>query len=387
MSSESTFTEKLRGKLRDLSEFLAGEVRAAADDAAEDAKAVAQADQDEADRAAGKDSVGDPWIVLARVEGDDSIIAKKDRLTANDLRAMAESYDPAHRKAPIVLTHKGEQSLGYIEAVDFDGVNLLGLPSQIKDTDGEGLVTKAVSRGWIERSIRFWRNSPELENRAPYLIHVALLSGEAPAQHSLPPLSDAFSRSLPEAEVFCDRSLLDEPEIPQETPMDETKLAELLDRSLKAALEPIEGRLKAAEDRAVNAEATAAAATESNRKAAIEGELRQLIVEGRVTPAEKESELDMLLALPADKATKRLGDLRARSRMIRSVETEIVAKDGTVLAADRRFNSENGVLVDPDKLQVVQEAERAAGGDHAKFRAEIFARCGEPLAAIPNLTN
>lgn len=387
MSSDSTFLQKLRAKLGDLSEFLAGEVRAAADDAAEDAKAVAQAEQDEADRAAGKDTVGDPWIVLARVEGEDSIIPKKDRLTADELRAMAESYDPTHRKAPIVLTHKGEQSLGHIEAADFDGVNLLGLPSQILDTDGEGLVTKAVSRGWIERSIRFWRNSPELEGRPPYLIHVALLSGEAPAQHSLPPLSDAFSRSLPEAEVFCDRSLLDEPEIPQETPMDENKLAELLDRSLKTALEPLESRLKAAEDRAVESDRVAREALESNRKAAIEGELRQLVVEGRVTPAEKESELDMLLALPADKATKRLGDLRARSRMIRSVETSVVTKDGSVLAADRRFASENGVSVDPDKLQLVNEAERAAGGDFAKFRAEIFARYGEPAPAVPNLSN
>lgn len=91
----------------------------------------------------------------------------------------------------------------------------------------------------------------------------------------------------------------------------------------------------------------------------------------------------MLLALPADKASKRLGDLRARARMIRSVETPIVAGDGTVLANDRRFAADAG-SVDPDKLQVVQEAERAAGGDHAKFRAEVFARCGEPLPAIPS---
>lgn len=385
MSSETTFTSKLRDKLRELSEFLAGEVRSASDDAAGepgDAKAVAdQGIMD--DRAAGKDTVGDPWIVLARVEGDDSIIPKKDRLTADDLRAMAESYDPNHRKAPIVLTHKGEQSLGYIEATDFDGVNLLGLPSQIQDADGEGLVTKAVSHGWIERSIRFWRNSPELEGRPPYLIHVALLSGEAPAQHSLPPLSDVFSRSLPEAEVFCDRSLLDEPDTTQEIPMDKNELATLVGDAVRSAVEPLETRLKAAEERAATAEAAAATAAENNRKASIEGELRQLVVEGRVTPAEKESELDMLLALPADKASKRLGDLRARARMIRSVETPIVAGDGTVLANDRRFAADAG-SVDPDKLQVVQEAERAAGGDHAKFRAEVFARCGEPLPAIPS---
>lgn len=387
MSSDTTFVQKLRAKIGELSDFLAGEVRAAADDAAEDAAALAAADLAEAERAAaaakGEDTVGAPWIVLARVEGEDSIIPKKDRLTADDLRAMAESYDPAHRRAPIVLTHKGEQSLGHVDEVDFDGVNLLGRVSQIAD-GGQGLVDAAVSRGWIERSIRFWRNSPELEGRPPYLIHVALLSGEAPGQHSLPPLTEAFSRSLPEAEIFCDRSLLDEPDTEQEIPMDKNELATLVGDAVRSAVEPLENRIKLAEDRAAAAETSAAALAEENRKAALEGELRQLVTEGKVMPAEKESELDMLLALPADKATKRLGDLRSRSRMIRSAETKMVAQDGTVLASDRRFNSELGVNVDPDKLQLVQEAERAAAGDFEKFRAETYARYGEPLSAIPS---
>jgi hypothetical protein len=374
VSGDTTFSQRLREKLRGLSEFLSTEMRDAGEGSDPgDAPPVV-------DRAAEQT----PWVVLARVEGDDSIIPAKDRLTAADLQRMAESYDPMHRKAPVVLTHKGDTPAGFIEETGFDGANLLGRISEIPDADGEGLVTKAVAKGWIQRSIRFWRNSPEIEGNPPQLIHLALLGGEAPGQHSLPPLDLAFSRSLPAgAEIFSDRSLLDEPETKETEDMDENKIAELVTSAVRAAVAPLEQRVADAEKLAADNAKEATEAREASRKATLEGELRQLVVDGRVTPAEKDGELEVLLALPGDLAEKRLGTLRTRARLMRSASVELVTQSGDVVENDRRFSSDAGTGVDPDKLQIVHEAERKAGGDFAKFRAELYARHGEPLTGLP----
>lgn len=378
--SDGTLVQKLRAKLGELVEFLSAEDRGVdkESDEFDPAKEVKWKDR-------AVDVVGDPWIVLARAEGEDSIIPPKERLTTDDLRRMAESYDPTHRKAPIVLTHKGSESLGFIEEVEFDGANLLGRPSQV-NLGGIGAVDKAVAQGWIQRSIRFWRNSPELPDRPPYLIHVALLAGEAPGQHSLPALDETFSRSLPEAEIF-ERSLLDEPSSLQEKEMDEQKIAELVGAAVRTAVQeataPLTEKITGLEDRVAQAESTVKASNESSRTAALAGEVRQLVAEGRVMPAEKDSELEVLTALAPEKAEARLKALRGRPSFLRHA-TGQVTSDGVVLEEDRRFAAE-GNSVDADKLRVLHEAERAAGGDFGKLRAALYAQAGEPLPGLPSV--
>lgn len=99
------------------------------------------------------------WAVLARVEDEDSLFPPEERLSPEFFTELVETYDPDFRRAPVISGYDpktgtagpahwvGEDlaPLGFIRALNFDGLNLYG---EIEEIDGR--VTDAVADGFLQ---------------------------------------------------------------------------------------------------------------------------------------------------------------------------------------------------------------------------------------------
>lgn len=149
---------------------------------------------------------------VAKVEGPWSFYKPADRITADLLRAIAMSYDPAKRRAKVVCGYDPATgaagkahvagmylpSPGVIEAAQFDEADqvLRVKISQNQNHAGKPAVRELVKMGFDGVSIK-WMPKSDLPGAPPYLEHVALLSGEVPGTPGIPPLSQVF-RALEE---------------------------------------------------------------------------------------------------------------------------------------------------------------------------------------------
>lgn len=378
------------------------------------------------------------WMVLARIEGDDSLFAD-DPITEKELRDMAGSYDPEFRKAPIITGYDpdggasgpshwvGEFNapLGFATALAFDGLNLWGEVEQRYDEDGVGLVEKAVAKGFLQRSIGWWRKLVEVKNK-PYLRHIALLGGEPPGIPNLPPL-DQYFRSMVGEQLgrvvenapYCVRNMFNAPR-PAASPasrggnteekameIDEKQLEQIVARTVASTLKaereanPPVDVAKASEEAVARAmaplnekiekmteelekerERTAASLLET-RTAEIGRRLDALVESGRVTPAEAKEERSFYEGLAHEKVQARLDTLERRapnarlSQQYRGIEVGS-GDDAATVEIDRRNYSlpEGETLVDPTSLRAVAEARHLAGEDATKFRSTLLKVAG-----------
>ena len=379
------------------------------------------------------------WVVLARVEDGDSLFAD-DPITAPMLAEMARVYDPQVRMAPVISGYdpstntagpahfSGEYTppLGYVRALDFDGINLWGAIEEIRGGDGQGLVSERVAMGFLQRSIGFWTSMPDFpgKKKPPYLRHLALLGGEPAGIPNLPPLTEYFVAQMGEQNGrivagadFAVRHLLDTPRpavpapapptpkeedtmTPEETRAaidsavaealakvakpDSTEMAAAIGEAVRSAVEPISTQLT--ELRSV---------TNQNQKTAFQTEVERrfagLVQNGRLDPAERAAEQEFLADLPTEKVRARLDHLETRTprlnpSMLSEARVFEVADDkgeNVVSLAARRYTlPQGGKIPAASDMAVLGEAKRASGGDYNKFRAAAYALSGEPLMEV-----
>lgn len=105
--------------------------------------------------------------------------------TADDLRAMADAYEPALLQAPIVVGHPAtdDPAYGWIASLHVDGDRLVAMPAQV-NADFADLVR---SGAYARVSASFYRpggaGNPKPD--VNYLKHVGFLGGAAPAVKGL----------------------------------------------------------------------------------------------------------------------------------------------------------------------------------------------------------
>lgn len=375
------------------------------------------------------------WVVLARVEDGDSLFAD-DPITAPMLAEMARVYDPKVRMAPVISGYdpstntagpahfSGEYTppLGYVRALEFDGMNLWGAIEEIRGDDGQGLVSERVAKGFLQRSIGFWPAMPDFpgKRKPPYLRHLALLGGEPAGIPNLPPLTEYFVATMGEQNGrivagagFAVRHLLDTPRpaVPAtETPTpkeedtmtpeeiraeiasavaaataslkpDSAAIATAIGEAVRSAVEPLSTQLT--ELRSV---------TQANQKDGLRTEVERrfeaLVQSGRLDPAERAAEQAFLADLAPEKVRSRLDHLETRTprlnpRSLSEVRVLEVADDegkNVVSFAARRYMlPQGGRPPAAEDMKLLAEAKRAAGGDPAKFREAAYRLSGEEL--------
>lgn len=348
-------------------------------------------------------STNETWIVLARVEEKGKTLFS-DELRDRDLRRMADSYDPEFRRAPIISgkgivpAHEGEKlgSLGFVNDLQFDGLNLWGLVEQRTLADGTGMVDQAVADGYLGRSIGAWPSLPELDGNPPYLRHVALLGGEPSGIPNLPPLTDYYAStggigrdiaSMP----YCVRSITDPPPAEKEFNVDEKTLAEMvgaavaramadvkppdnssaIQEAVTRAVTPLQTQIQALETRAVTAETT-------TRSATVRSQIDALVKGRQLSPALAEGTTAAVLAMPVEAGDAYLTALRsAPALLVRSVGGIQLPTDSTAVnmtEADIRRYASNGA--DPEAMEKAAAIRAKANGDVNVQRAEIYRTLG-----------
>lgn len=340
------------------------------------------------------------WAILARVEGEDSLFPPEERLTADVLRRMADSYDPGFRRAPVISGYDVDSStagpahfvgevlppLGFVEELSFDGRNLWGRLTEREGKDGRGLISRSIRQLWlIDRSVGFWRKLRELRGAPPYLRHVALLAAEPAGIPAMPPMTefvpdakrsglepyfaDAMqnadaARVVASAQFEC-RSLSDLPtegKNPAAVPptkgvraMDEEQLQKAIQKAMATGLADVmrtgpvadaiaASQAAAAESARVAQEALAEA--KALRTANAEAETRALdarvdtmIRTGRLTPAEATDLRALLADLPVEKRAAHLERAEKRERSLRSLSVPFVDEmPENVTFPTRRFS-------------------------------------------------
>jgi len=352
------------------------------------------------------------------------------------LAEMARVYDPKVRMAPVISGYdpstntagpahfSGEYTppLGYVRALEFDGMNLWGAIEEIKGEDGQGLVSERVAKGFLQRSIGFWPAMPDFpgKRKPPYLRHLALLGGEPAGIPNLPPLTEYFVATMGEQNGrivagagFAVRHLLDTPRpaVPvPETPTpkeedtmtpeeiraeiasavaaataslkpDSAAIATAIGEAVRSAVEPISTQLT--ELRSV---------TQANQKDGLRTEVERrfeaLVQSGRLDPAERAAEQEFLADLAPEKVRSRLDHLETRTprlnpRSLSEVRVLEVADDegkNVVSFAARRYMlPQGGRPPAAEDMKLLAEAKRASAGDPAKFREAAYRLSGEEL--------
>lgn len=346
------------------------------------------------------------WVLLARVEGNESLFPAEERISASFLRGVADSYDPAIRKAPVVAGWGGEvhgsahavgelnPPLGWVERVSFDGLNLWGFLSDVN-----GRLREALDAGLERGSVSIWESLPVAEGK-PYLRHFALLASEHPGTENLGSLLDDYFAGYDTAEAGVARELREAPYITRTTPtqqennMDiEQVLAKLTEavtegnQKLRSIDEKAEATAKAlAELQAENAklkertEQIAAKAAEDAklvRERTARSAVEALSREGKVLPKEIDSEVAIIASLDEKQAESRLEVLRSRPAMkFQAAELPTFPTVTATFVRERDLTPMKG-KVDPEDAALVNRLLAESGGDYNKFRTLAYAAEGQ----------
>lgn len=309
-----------------------------------------------------------PWIPLVQAESP-----RRDRTGAviahtggagggpigrDIIAAVAQSYDHKIHCAPIVanegkgnphLTAEADPPAGYILRLIATPTHLWGKPVEIVDEeDGRSRLEKWIAHGWTHRSVFLWDRFDIPEG--PYLRHLCLSGGYPEGQGGNSPMSWYYPQALkliaPTAERLAaldasglirlsDATGEGEQLAPkEEDTMDADQMAAFMAKvqdAITAAVSGVVDQVKAQGKETTDA-LTANEAAATARFATLEGTVESLKTQiaegaqgkekeqlsarleilqgqGRLAPADREDELAMLLALPADLREKRFARL------------------------------------------------------------------------------
>jgi hypothetical protein len=378
-------------------------------------------------RASGRKLNLTPWFPVAQVEDPDSPIPfpEDERLTAEVLATIVRTFDPrVYRPAVIEGTKSGgpahytgeyNEPLGWVTALDFDGVHLWAQCVEIVEPDGTGRIEDAVSTGHLGRSIGWWTDKAGVEG-GKMLRHLALLASEPEGQTmlALPPLThyfkDAFG-AVEGARADTEKFITSPAIVPGATQQERSemtpeeiealsgKLEGAATRAIEAfrsdlptqiasavkdevaktetaftgklsdALKPVTDQIEALRTESTEkfaalsteVEAAKAAATQQTARTREQGyrsDLKTLENELKITPAEVEPTVTALLAMPEEAATAYLGVLKGRSAIIGSAGRQVLQIQG-----------------DGDELTQIEIPD---GADPATFEAAVRAEASLP---------
>lgn len=149
---------------------------------------------------------------------------------ADDIKQIAENYDPSFLETPITLDHQwGGPAYGWVDELKAEGERLLASFKDVQDHLKCMVATKAYKR----HSVEIYN---DIEDKGPYLKAVSLLGALVPQVKGMEPIEfSAFSENFPE-----DDSIVAELEEPIEP--GDMSFSELLNAWLKV-LEFDEGKL------------------------------------------------------------------------------------------------------------------------------------------------
>lgn len=251
--------------------------------------------------------MSDKWIEIARTGTFEDSAGRLRTFTARDLDAIARSYDPAKRDAPLTFGHPQTDkapAYGWVDKLKSEGgrlyANFSQVPEQVRD-----LVAKGHYRH-VSMSLM-----PDLVT----LRHVALLGAEQPAIDGLAAVEFAdggnaitvdFAATRGEGDSMSIEEL--QRQVGQLTAQLETLKAE--NASLKKQAESSKQDREKAESAKADAEKKAekASADFAAYRGKVEGERREarvaeLVKTGKVKPAEKAGVLDFAAKLAAQGGT------------------------------------------------------------------------------------
>jgi hypothetical protein len=322
------------------------------------------------------------WIVLARVEDESSVFPEERRITKNLMVQMANAYDPEFRKAPVLAAgdgrgahdqeaHKHRKAVAFIEELDTDGLNLYGRIS----SDDEIAFAGKVAEGFRQRSVEFVRKLPELEDAPPYLLRLAMLSGEQPGQPNLPDLSNYVDTRSLEGLTIENRSFLDPiEEQPEEKSMQtdeilaklkelisplEDKLSEQGERldTLSTSVRDGEEAIKTASERAEKALEEAKGITSAGREERIGTLLATLVREERLAPFEVEAEKKVLSSLSGEDYDERVEFLKSKPQRFQGKVGEelVLPSQDKPITVPREFRMPDGTMPDARDMETYLE--------------------------------
>lgn len=366
------------------------------------------------------------WKIIARVEGDESDFPKKERLSADHLRDMVETFDPDRRRVPWISGFiKGAQSepshwssnppVAEVRALSFDGRNLWAqsLPRVDPDT-GEDLFRAGVERGLTERSIGYDLDSNETGGAA-MLLHIAQMSqAEQPGISNMPRLDRASETSPTARYRTWSRTGGEERDLMAAELSEESLEAfrEMTDSAIVAGVAPIVERLDGIESRVTAVEELTSTSEEDEKAAAKETEeqeaaaeeeertrVRTLVqgyVDESVQSGRARGHVEAILrAFPADLSAEQAEQIRVALNGITPLDREGSPILHEVRAADDTSVRlpENAFRVLGTKARPDPEQERLLGEAWAEaqnpdgtvslsaLRDQIYRRVGERLPA------
>jgi len=298
--------------------------------------------------------------------------------TAADLQEIVDNYDPALSRAPLVVGHPtmDAPAYGWAQSLSFDGELLSAEPDQV-----EVQFAAMVNDGrFPNRSAAIYLpNSPG--NPKPgklYLKHIGFLGAAAPAIPGLPPVKFAADADAPTFSFAQSDFNPLEPSMPESKTPDTNdavtfaaKQAKLDDDARK--LTERERELEAREKRLTDERKAA------EREAAVTF-AQGLVTEGKVLPAETDSVVELIMALPNDAAPVTFAQAGTTvSKPARSMLRELLT------AMPKRVNYAEKSRARHDGAAPVTFA-APAGTDVDADRADLYGRVKEIQAQHPNMS-
>lgn len=222
-------------------------------------------------------------------------------LTAADLAATADAYDPARHEAPLVVGHPQDNApaYGWVAGLTASGEDLEARPRDI----AVDLAAAVRERRFTKLSASFWPPAHP-ENPVPgvwSLRHVGFLGAAVPAVLGLRPVSlagdDATLVTL-EFAAPTEAAPPTEPTMPDPTPTDDPRTADFAAR--EAALNARETALQTEAAQLAAREQALKAAEDQARRAEIQSFVSGLVAEGRVLPVDQAPLVTLLAGAPTE---------------------------------------------------------------------------------------
>lgn len=210
------------------------------------------------------------WMEIFKVGKHVSANGIERAWTVDDLRQMAEAYDPKTHEAPIVVGHPHDNTpaFGWIKELKVEGEKLLAMPGQVAPEFAE-----------LVKAGRFKKRSISLYPDGT-LRHVGFLGAQPPAVKGLKDIE--FAGSAAETYEYADTEDADMTEL-------ERLQQQLAEERNKREL--AEAKAAQNEEAKKQAETSFAELEQQTKKQAIDGFIDQGIKEGKILPAWKEQGL------------------------------------------------------------------------------------------------
>lgn len=344
------------------------------------------------------------WVVVSRAEGDDSNYPVGKRITPEILADVASRYDPSFRRAPVVQAVEGIQGrahekgelnppVGWIEELSFDGLNLW---ARIRDVAGR--FARHIENGMVRGSVFIIPGQNEDQGHYQ-LRHFALIASQMAGTPGIPHADEMFavareaSLSLGESGDLIRSIGFDE----EEEMVDKNELKDELVRSLESTLpdvlsrtlEPIREQILAGVDEKITAiradlESVSSRLAQSEKDSVaslVRSRVEGLSKDGKIRPAEVETEVALLLRASAEEREQRFTLIAARDAM--SFEETPEGREGGSAPKPGELERLERTLVNPgatynkDELLLVRDLMAEAGGDSQKYRELVYERFGQ----------